>query len=266
MITAAMRQETAALTRRWFLHLKREFIGAFFGLFQPLVWLLLFGTMFSSAFGRSPEMLAKIGAPDYLTFQTAGILVLTVMSSALAGGIPFMFDKENGFLEKLLATPISRLSLIASRFIYVVTYSTIQSMLILVLARLMGVHMAAGILGLPIVVLFVLLLCGGFALLSITLAFLLNSHADFFAVLGFLTTPLFFISNALIPLDMMPPWLRVLAYLNPLTYGVLGIRAPILEGWKASAWGHMGEALIGLLVFDALMLWLSVRVFKRHLE
>lgn len=266
MITAAMKQETFALTRRWFLHLKREFLGAFFGLFQPLFFLLM-GSMFSSAFGDSAEMRKRFGGGDYLTFQTAGILVFTVMSSALAGGIPFMFDKENGFLEKLLAAPISRLSLIASRFIYVVTYSTIQALLILGLAWLLGVRPASGVLGLPIVILFVLLLCGGFALLSMTLAFVLNSHADFFAVLGFLTTPLFFVSNALVPLSLMPGWLRAVALVNPLTYGVLGIRAPIVEGLStASAWAHMGEALLGLTAFDALMLWASLRVFKRHLD
>lgn len=265
MITAAMKQETYALTRRWFLHLKKEFIGAFFGLFQPLLFLLL-GSMFSSALGRSPETLAKFGGADYLSFQTAGILVFTVMSGALAGGIPFMFDKENGFLEKLLATPISRLSLIASRFIYVVTYASLQTMLVLGLAWAMGAHLAAPLLGLPVILLFVLLLCCGFTLLSITLAFVLNSHADFFAVLGFLTIPLLFLSNALVPLDSMGGVMRTIAWLNPLTYGVLGIRAPILEGWTGAAWRHMGTALAGLLAFDALMLWLSVRTFKRHLD
>lgn len=265
MITAAMKQETFALTRRWFLHLKREFLGAFFGLFQPLFFLLM-GSMFSSAFGDSAEMRKRFGGGDYLTFQTAGILVFTVMSSALAGGIPFMFDKENGFLEKLLATPISRLSLIASRFIYVVTYSCLQTMLVLGLAWAMGAHLAAPVLGIPVILLFVLLLCCGFTLLSITLAFVLNSHADFFGVLGFLTIPLLFLSNAFVPLDSMGVVTRTIAYANPLTYGVLGIRAPILEGWTGAAWGHMGEALAGLLVFDALMVWFSVRVFKRQLE
>jgi len=262
---AAFVQETRALTRRWFLHLKREFIGTFFGLFQPLVWLLLFGTMFSSAFKKNP-LPAEFGSVSYLAFITAGIVVSTVMGSAIAGGIPFMFDKENGFLEKLLAAPIRRESLLLSRFLYVMTYSTVQALLVLALARLMGVQVAAGILGLPLIALFILLLCAGFTLLSMMMAFLLDGHANFFMILGFLTTPLFFVSNALVPIETMPLGFRIAAWLNPLTYGVLGIRAPMLKGWSGSAWGDMGIGLLGLLVFDALMLWMTARVFKRHLE
>lgn len=261
---AAFVQETRALTRRWFLHLRREFIGVFFGLFQPLVWLLLFGTMFSSAFeGRLP---VEFRTTNYLAFQTAGIVVFTVMGSAIAGGIPFMFDKESGFLEKLMVAPIRRESLLVSRFLYVITYSTIQALLILLLARLLGVRMEAGLLGLPVVLLFIVLLCVGFALLSMMLAFVLSSHAEFFGILGFLTTPLLFVSNALVPLDRLPMGLRIVAWCNPLTYGVLGIRAPILKGWSGSAWANIGIGLLGLLVFDALLFVISARVFKRNLE
>lgn len=265
VMTPAMKQETLALTRRWFLHLRGEFIGVFFGLFQPLLWLLLFGTMFSQAF-RSTPLPPEFGAVSYLAFITAGIVVSTVMGSAIAGGIPFMFDKENGFMEKLLAAPIRRESLLISRFLYVVTYSTVQALLVLALARLLGVPIATGWLGLPLIVLFILLLCAGFTLLSMTLAFVLDGHANFFAILGFLTTPLFFVSNALVPIESMPLGFRVAAYLNPLTYGVLAIRAPMLKGWSGASWGEMGLGVLGMLIFDALMLWLAARVFKRNLE
>jgi len=104
-------QEISALTMRWVRRLSREKFSMLFTLVQPMLfWLIFFGNLFQRvADGQVTQ------APDYISFLTAGVVIMTVLNNGLAGGVDLLFDKENGFLERLMTTPIHRTSVILSR-------------------------------------------------------------------------------------------------------------------------------------------------------
>ena len=141
-------QEVGALTMRWVKRLSREKFSMLFTLFQPMVfWLIFFGNLFQRATDTQ-----VVQAPSYIAFLAAGVVVMTILNNGLAGGVDLLFDKENGFLERLMSTPISRTSVIISRFIFVMTITSLQVLVILGVAYLFGVHPVTGIGGVVVII------------------------------------------------------------------------------------------------------------------
>ena len=252
-------QETLALTMRSIRRLSRERISMAFGLIQPMLfWLILFGNLFE----KTAQIPAFQGA-NYITFLTAGVVVMTVLNSGLSGGVDLLFDKESGFLERLLAAPINRNSLIYSRFIFVMGITSVQILVILLVAFILfGVYPHSGLAGLAFIMLVGLLFGMGLIAISLTLAFAIKGHGNFFALMGFLTLPVIFLSSALVPLEAMPGWMAFLAEFNPMTYAIQAVRELIIGGW---VWRDILKVLVILLVFDAVSIGLSSRVFHRQL-
>lgn len=252
-------QEIGALSLRYFRRLAREKYTLMFTLLQPLFWLILFGSLFSvvgAGFAGVPQ-------GNYLTFVLPGIIVLNVLGAGLAAGTDVMFDKENGFLWRLLATPISRLSVIAARLLYVAANSLLQVVVLLVVAALMGATFPGGLAGIGVIVLVAVLLAICLGALSLVMAFALKGHGEFFAIIGFTNMPLFFLSSALLPIAAMPGWMQVLARLNPLTWAIDVAREAAVRGVP---WDILPQALAVLLLADALALAVAVRVFRRSLD
>lgn len=250
-------QETAALTRRWFLHLSRQPYSILFSIVQPIFWLVLFGNTFRRVI-QNPAF----GTADYLSFMTASVITMTVVGNSLMAGIPLLMDRDFGFLNKLLTAPISRTSILTSRFLFVNVVNWVQVTMILLLAMAMGVEVAHGWRGVLEIYLMTSLLALGITLISLSLAFVLHHHGEFFAIVGFLNLPLVFLSSALVPLDLMPAWLRWMARLNPMTYAIDGIRALILSGWHGLP---MSTILVALCIFNLLCIAISTRTFRRNL-
>ncbi|MEK6618760.1 MAG: ABC transporter permease, partial [Nitrospirota bacterium] len=142
-------QEIGALTMRWVRRLSREKFSMVFTLVQPMLfWLIFFGNLFQRATDAQ-----VVQAPTYISFLTAGVVVMTVLNNGLAGGVDLLFDKENGFLERLMSTPIHRTSVILSRFLFVMTITCLQILVILGVASLFGVRPATGLLGVAVILL-----------------------------------------------------------------------------------------------------------------
>ena len=206
-------QETTALTRRLFLQLQRRPSTLVAGVLQPLIWLVLFGALFS----RAPEGLLP-GGTSYGRFLGAGLIVFTAFSAALNAGLPVMFDREFGFLNRLLVAPLrSRSSIVFASVIYITTLSLVQSLAIMGTAALLGYDWP-GMAGLGLVLITLLMLVFAVTALSLGLAFALPGHIELIAVIFVANLPLLFASTALAPLSFMPPWLGWLAALNPLTF------------------------------------------------
>lgn len=255
--------ETMALTRRWLLHLKRQRATMIIGILQPLVWLVLFGSLFGKvAQGRGGQFYTE----DYLTFQTAGVLVMTVLGNAFMGGIPILFDRETGFLDKLLVAPISRAALFTSRFLYVVVFSMGQVAVVLAVAWLMGVRLAGGWMALVDITIYGSLLAAAFTIQSLALAFVFKHHAAYFAISGFLLTPFIFLSSALLPLTLMPDWLVVVATINPLTHAIEPIRAAIVGGYAEASWLDPQRHLIYLIGFTVISMVWGLGVLRRAVD
>ena len=213
-------QETAALTRRLFLQLQRRPSTLVAGILQPLIWLVLFGALFS----RAPEGLLP-GGMSYGRFLGAGVIVFTAFSGALNAGLPVMFDREFGFLNRLLVAPLrSRSSIVLASVLYITTLSLVQSLAIMLMAAFLG-YGWPGLAGLGLVMLTLLMLVFAVTALSLGLAFALAGHIELIAVIFVANLPLLFASTALAPLSFMPTWMGWLAALNPLTFAIEPIRA-----------------------------------------
>jgi ABC-2 type transport system permease protein len=217
---AELSQETLALTRRLFLQLARRPSSLVAGILQPLIWLILFGALFAKA----PEGLLP-GGTSYGRFLGAGVIVFTAFSGALNAGLPVMFDREFGFLNRLLVAPLrSRSSIVLASVIYITVISLLQSLAIMGTAAILG-YGWPGFGGLVLVVFSLLLLVFAVTALSLGLAFALPGHIELIAVIFVANLPLLFASTALAPLSFMPSWLGWLASLNPLTFAIEPIRA-----------------------------------------
>jgi len=252
------KQEIGALTMRWVKRLSREKFSMLFTLVQPMLfWLIFFGNLFQRA-----TDVQVVQAPNYISFLAAGVVVMIVLNNGLAGGVDLLFDKENGFLERLMSTPIHRSSVILSRFIFVMTITCLQVLVILGIAALFGVRPATGWLGIAIILLISVLFGVGLTAISMAMAFSVKSHGDFFSVLGFLSLPMIFLSSALVPLAAMPGWMQVLALFNPMTWAIDAVRPLILTGWT-EALPKIGMVIVIMLVFDAICLYGSTRAFRR---
>jgi len=258
MIMREYRQEIGALTMRWVRRLSREKFSMLFTLVQPMLfWLIFFGNLFQRAADGQ-----VVQAPNYISFLTAGVVVMTVLNNGLAGGVDLLFDKENGFLERLMSTPIHRSSVILSRFLFVMAITSLQVLVILGVASLFGVRPATGWFGIGLILLVGVLFGVGLTAISMAMAFSVRSHGDFFSVLGFLSLPMIFLSSALVPLGAMPGWMQVLAMFNPMTWVIDAVRPLILSGWT-DALPRVGIAIVSMVIFDAVCLYGSSRAFRR---
>ncbi|AFY84341.1 ABC transporter permease [Oscillatoria acuminata] len=260
-------QETLALTKRLFIQLQRRPSTLIAGVIQPLMWLILFGALFQNApqgmFGESV---------NYAQFLGAGVIVFTAFSGALNAGLPIMFDREFGFLNRLLVAPLStRFSIVVASAIYILLLSLIQTAVIVTAGAFMGAGLPGG-LGLGAIAFITLLLVLGVTGLSLGLAFALPGHIELLAVIFVINLPLLFASTALAPLSFMPKWLQVVATLNPLSYAIEPIRYLYLHSdWTLSSivmqapWGEVsfGGAL-GILAGFAAVALLSIQPLLRR--
>ncbi len=261
-------QETLALTKRLFIQLQRRPSTLVAGIIQPIMWLVLFGALFQNApqgiFGNSVS---------YGQFLGAGVIVFTAFAGALNAGLPVMFDREFGFLNRLLVAPLaSRFSIVAASAIFIVTLSLLQTAVIVTVSAFLGAGLP-GVLGLGTIVLIVLLLVVGVTALSLGLAFALPGHIELIAVIFVTNLPLLFASTALAPLSFMPKWLQVVVTLNPLSYAIEPIRYLYLHSdWSLSSvvmqapWGAVtfGVALLVLLGFDIVVLLAIQPLLRRR--
>ncbi|MDX2097603.1 MAG: ABC transporter permease [Leptolyngbyaceae cyanobacterium bins.59] len=263
-------QETLALTRRLFIQLQRRPSTLIAGIIQPLMWLILFGALFQNA----PQGLFGTQV-TYGQFLSAGVIVFTAFGGALNAGLPVMFDREFGFLNRLLVAPLaSRFSIVTASAIFITTLSLIQTAAIILLGTFLGAGLASAS-GLALVVAIVLLLVLGVTALSLGLAFALPGHIELIAVIFVTNLPLLFASTALAPLAFMPTWLQWVASLNPLSYAIEPIRYLYLHSdWSLTQtvmqapWGSvtMGGALLVLVAFDVLALLTIQPLLRRSLS
>ena len=255
-------QETLALTRRLFIQLQRRPSTLVASIIQPVMWLVLFGALFQNApkgiFGNTT---------NYGQFLTAGIIVFTAFAGALNAGLPVMFDREFGFLNRLLVAPLaSRFSIVFASAIFIVSQTLLQAAIIVVAASFLGAGIPNAA-GLSAIALIVFLLALGVTALSLGLAFALPGHIELIAVIFVTNLPLLFASTALAPLSFMPRWLQIVAGLNPLSYAIEPIRYLYThQSWSLNSvvmhafWGDVtfGGAILVLLGF-AIVALLSIQ-------
>lgn len=250
--------EHRALVGRWTARLRRERLAILALVAQPLVWLVLFGHLLAQM-----AQDAQVPGNDYLRYMTAGAVVMTIFNACLEGGVELLFDRESGFLVRMLAAPAHRVSIVTSRFAYLAVLTSVQSLVILAAAYAMGVRYATGIGGLVACLVIGGLFGAGITALSVALAFSLRDHGQFFPIVTFAGLPLTFASSALVPLSLMPAWLAWTARLNPMTYAINSLQTLIMHGWAPGSLLTTGGALVA---FDAICLTLAALSLRRGMR
>jgi ABC-2 type transport system permease protein len=205
----------------WLRQLKRYFrnkyriIGS---LGQPLLFLVALG------FGFGP-IYAAAGGGDYIQFLVPGIMAMTILFTSMFAGMEIIWARQFGFLKETLVAPVSRTRIMIGRTLGGTTIALFQALMILIISMFFGFKPDAAML--PLALLFMILTSLLFTALGTAIATHLNDMQGFQIIMNFLVMPLFFLSGALFPLDGMPTGIKAITFLNPLTYGVDGIRGSL---------------------------------------
>jgi ABC-2 type transport system permease protein len=233
--------DTRYIFVRYLKKLVRNPILLFFSLFQPIIFLVLF-TQLLTRISNFPGILPP--GVSYLEFATAGILLQNAFGSALQSGTSIVLDIDSGYLQKMLVTPVKRPAILLGRLTSDAFRVVIQSAIILGLAYALGAFVTTGVVG--IVLIFFTIAFFGLAWSGISLAIGMKTRSSetVFAIGGFLTFPLLFLSTALFPLSFMPDWVKTVSMFNPISYAVDAIRALMINGYDCGtilpAWGVIG--------------------------
>jgi ABC-2 type transport system permease protein len=183
---------------------------------QPLLYLLALG------FGLGP-VFERAGQGSYLQFVAPGVIAMSVLFSSIFSGIGLLWDRQFGFLKETLVAPVPRLHIMIGRTLGGATVSMIQGVLVLVICLIAGFR-PAHLSSLPFALLFMALISIVFAALGTTIGSRLQNMQGFQLIMNFLVMPIFFLSGALYPLGNLPLGLKLATRIDPLTYGVDGLR------------------------------------------
>jgi len=194
--------------------------GVLIRLIQPAIWIIVIGNTFAS----TRPLIQSVGFNgSYIEFMAPGVIMLTAIFTSIFGGVNTLWDRRYGFMNKALTSPISRSSIALGKMLAISLISALQSSLILGIAIALGVSITNLLMVIPIM-LIVIAFSLGFSGISVIVAATSKSQETFWGVINFLGMPLFMLSPALFPLELLPNWLAFVAKLNPVTYSVLLIR------------------------------------------
>jgi len=191
---------------------------------QPVLWLGVFGQVFTRV------RAIPTGQLPYLDFMAPGVLAQSVLFIAIFYGIAVIWERDLGIVHKLLVTPSPRVALVLGKALSAGVRALPQAGMVYLLARVLGVRINWQPGALAGVAVTVLLGAAAFSTLSLIAACIVKTRERFMGIGQALTMPLFFASNAVYPISIMPGWLKTLAHINPLTYEVDAMRAMMVVG------------------------------------
>jgi ABC-2 type transport system permease protein len=220
---------------------------------QPALWLLVFGEVFARM------RVIPTGNTPYMDFMAPGILAQSVLFIAIFYGIGIIWERDLGILHRFLVSPTPRGALVLGKALAAGVRALSQAVIIFVLAVLLGVKVNWSPLALAGVVVVVILGAALFSTLSLIIACLVKTRERFMGIGQVITMPMFFASNAIYPIALMPAWLAAIARINPLTYEVDALRALMLHG-GVSAFG-LGLDVGVLLAFTTLLVIIGGRLY-----
>ena len=225
---------------------------------QPALWLVIFGEVFT----RSHAI--PTGNIPYIDYLAPGILSQSVLFIAIFFGITIIWERDLGVIHKFLASPTPRAALVLGKSVSAGARALPQAIVIYILSLLLGVHINPNPLALLGVAFFVVLGATCFSTFSLIIACLLKTRDRVMGIGQVMTMPLFFASNAIYPIEIMPQWLQVIARVNPLSYVVDGLRALMLAG-GTSKFG-LGTDAIVLLAITAILITIGALLYPRIVQ
>ena len=233
--------------------LRRDPTEIFTRAVQPALWLLVFGQVFT----RTRAI--PTGSLSYLDFMAPGVLAQSVLFTAIFYGIAVIWERDLGVIHKLLVSPALRGALVFGKALSAAVRGLIQAVVVYLIAAALHIGMHWELPNILAVMLAVMLGSATFATFSLIIACLVKTRERFMGIGQVLTMPLFFASNAIYPIELMPDWLKVIARLNPLTYLVDVLRGLMIVGGESV---HSAALDFGVmsLVF-VLLLFLAARLY-----
>ena len=186
---------------------------------QPLLFLVAFG------FGFGP-IFSKAGGGDYIEFLAPGVIMMAIIFTAIFSGIELIWDKQFGFLKETLVAPVSRFNIMLGRTLGGATVAIIQGVVVFVITLFVGFR-PGSLTMLPVAFIFMMLVALLFTALGTAIASKVEDMQAFPLIMNFVVMPLFFLSGAFFPLASLPKALYLVTVINPLSYGVDGIRGAL---------------------------------------
>lgn len=231
-----------------YLRSKSRIIGS---LVQPLLFFLALG------FGLGAAISGPSGGASYLKFIAPGIVAMSILFTSIFSGIQIIWDKQFGFLKETLVAPVSRTSIMLGQTIGGASTALIQGLFMLILTIIIGgISFTPGIL---IALVFMILIGLAFTSMGIAIASRMEDMQGFQLIMNFVVMPVFFLSGALFPINSLPTALKAIVYLNPLSYGVDGMRYGLLG---ASTFNPLVSFAV-LSVFTIAMIILGGYLFRK---
>ncbi len=238
----------------WLRQLKRYFrskariVGS---LAQPLLFLVALG------FGFGP-IFQKAGGGNYMEFLAPGIISMSILFTAIFAGIEVIWDKQFGFLKETLVAPVSRVQIMFGRTLGGATVATLQGLIVFILSVLIGFK-PISLVAVPLSILFMFMIALIFTALGTAIASALDDMQGFQLIMNFLVMPLFFLSGALFPLSGLPPIIKTVASIDPLSYGVDSLRGALTGIYHFGFF--LDFAILGALI--VIFIWLGSYMFRR---
>lgn len=220
---------------------------------QPLLWLLIFGQVLAGV------RAIPTGNFGYIEFMAPGILAQSVLFISIFYGLSIIWERDLGIIHKFLASPAPRASLVLGKGLSAGVRGLSQAIIIYPIAYVLGVKINFAPLNLLGTLLTVLLGAVLFSTFSLLIAIWVKTRERFMGVGQVMTMPLFFASNAIYPIEIMPAWLQVVSHFNPLTYVVDALRTFMLVG-GVSAFG-LGTDFAILIMVSAGLIWLASKAY-----
>ena len=240
-------------------NLMREPIWIALLLIQPMIWLLLYGQLFS----RVPAL--RGGASTYIEFLTPGIVVMNAFFGGTWAGMAMITDLDRNVVSRFLATPASRLSIVLSQVVRSGLTALIQALIILLVGLALGVRVHGGAPGWLVVLVMGALVAMVFAGISNGIALLVRREATMIAAANFVGLPLMFLSSILIQQTVMPDWMSEVSRYNPVNWGVRAARDAVVVGGNCDDVAVYTLLLIGLTAITSLFATWTFRVYQRSL-
>ncbi|HOV82153.1 MAG TPA: ABC transporter permease [Methanothrix sp.] len=235
-----MREDLNAIYSIWlremlrFFRLKSRLIGS---IASPFFFLAFLGIGFGGTMPGIPSGLS------YVSFLTPGIIGMTLLFSATFAGLSVLWDREFGFLKEIMVAPVSRIAIVLGRTAGGLTTGILQAIIILISGILLGMKMPS-LAGLLLSLVYMVLVAATFIGLGLAFASKMEDMSGYSLIMNILIFPLFFLSGALFPIERFPELIRDLAYLNPLTYGVDGLRYGLIGTGAFSPLVDLGASAI----------------------
>jgi ABC-2 type transport system permease protein len=253
------------VSHTWFMigrqlrNLFRQPIWIVIMLIQPMIWLVLYGQLFS----KVPSL--RGGAGSYVEFLAPGVIVMNAFFGSTWSGMSMIDDLDRSVIGRFLTTPVSRLSIVLSQIVRAGIIAVVQALVILLVGLALGVRVHGGPLGWLVVFLTAMLLACAFGGVSQGLALLLRREESMIGVANFVSLPLMFLSTILISRSTMPDWIHTASRFNPVDWGAVAARnAVVYDGPWGTTFAHLGY-LLGLTVVTSAFAYWTLARYQRSL-